>query len=202
MIKLAASDTTYSQLEINLTNSIVKIFVNDFTQSSAKLFYESFNNALTTGQKIIPVIIDSYGGSVDALVTMMEMIKSSPLPVATIAVGKAMSCGSFLLSCGTEGMRYIAPNSRVMIHHISSVSWGKMEDIKVETIEIERMQKLVFEMMDKNCGRKKNYFLNILKQRGNTDWYLTPQECLKHNLVNHIKMPTLKTKIIVENILV
>jgi len=194
--------TINSEVQKQLDDKLVTIYVNHFTEDSARKFYESFQKAMKSGQTILPIIIDSYGGSVDALVVMMELIESSPIPVATICIGKAMSCGAMLLSCGTEGMRYIAPTSRVMIHHVSSGMWGTVPDLKNSTEEVERLQKTVFEKVSLNCGQKKNYFLKILKERGNLDWYLTPEECVTHNLVNHIKVPELKTTIKVENVLV
>ena len=179
----------------------ITLYVNSFTEESAKLFYIDFNKAIKSGQDIIPIIIDSYGGAVDSLISMMDVIESSPVPVATICLAKAISCGSILLSCGKNGMRYIAPSARVMIHHISSFSWDKLPEMKVSVKETERLQELIFEKMAKNCGKKKTYFLDILKRGGNLDWYLTPRECLKHNLVNHIKVPQFKTNITVENTL-
>lgn len=192
------SDDTHLNAIKEIQEGIKTLYVNDFTQESAKTFFDEFQEASKSGQKIIPIYIDSYGGSVDSLITMSELIKSSDIPVATVAIGKAMSCGSFLLSCGTRGMRYCSPQSRVMIHHVSNVSWGKTPEIKVDTEETLRIEALVFEMMNKNCGKKKGYFQKILKDKGNTDWFLSPQECLKHGIVDYIKVPKLKTKIIVE----
>lgn len=184
-----------------LEEQSVTIYVNEFSEESARDFYFSFSRALKSGQKIIPIVIDSYGGSADSLIAMMDVIYSSPVPVATLAVGKAMSCGAFLLSCGTEGMRFIGPNSRVMIHGVSSGLFGKLPEVKHELIEMNRMQDMMFKNMAKNCGKPVNYFLKLLEKKGNLDWYLTPQECLKHNIVNHIRVPMLRTKMLVGSIL-
>ncbi len=152
-----------SDLQKQLHDRVVTIIVNEFTQETAKKFYESFQKALDSGQNIIPIVIDSYGGSVDALVTMMELIDSSRIPVATIAVGKAMSCGAMLLACGNKGMRYVAPSSRVMMHHVSSVAWGTTPELKISVEETERLQQMIFEKVSKNSGQKKNFFLKLLK---------------------------------------
>lgn len=185
-----------------IDDKIIIIYVNSFTEESAKNFYNEFNKASKSKQQIIPILIDSYGGAVDALVSMMDIVESSTIPVATICLGKAMSAGAFLLSCGKEGMRYIAPSARVMIHHITSFSWDKFPEMKVKVEETERLQELIFRKMARNCGKNSGYFLDELKVRGNTDWYLSPEECLKHNIVNHIKIPQLKTEISIKNVLV
>ena len=178
----------------------VTVYVNKFSEESAKQFYEDFSKAHKSGQSIIPILIDSYGGSVHALISMMDIIKSSDKPVATISLGKAMSCGSILLSCGNEGMRYMSPSSTVMIHHVSAGARGKTGELKVTVKEADRLQDLIFNAMDENCGHSKGYFLNLV--RDNLDLYLTPDECIKHNLVNHIKLPRFQTTIKVETNLV
>lgn len=186
----------------DIIKSPVTVYVNDFDEKSAKQFYEDFNRAQELNQEIIPIIIDSYGGLVDSLSVMIDIVKSSKIPVATIALGKAMSCGAFLLSCGATGMRYAAPNSRIMIHHVAGFAYGKTQDLKVSVEETERLQKLMFKIMDDNCSQSRNYFIDILKERGNTNWYLDPGEAKKHGLVDHIRIPSLTTNVSVKTELV
>jgi ATP-dependent Clp endopeptidase proteolytic subunit ClpP len=195
-------NTPSTDLVKSIDDKNVVIYVNAFTEDSAKNFYNEFSKAVKARQQVIPIVIDSYGGYVDSLISMMDIIESSSVPVATIATGKAMSCGSILLSCGKDGMRYIAPSARVMIHHVSRATWGKVPDMKVDVEESERIQELIFSKMAKNCGKQPKYFLDQLKERGNIDWYLTPEECVKHNVVNHIKLPEFRTKVTIETILV
>jgi ATP-dependent Clp protease protease subunit len=181
-----------------LTNTPSIVRVNKFTEDSAKTFAENFNSALQTGQRIIPVEIDSFGGQVYSLLAMVDIIKSSPVPVATIVTGKAMSCGAILFTCGSDGMRYMHPNSTLLIHDVSSMTLGKVEDLKVDVAEVERLNQLVYHMMAANVGKEPNYFLDIIHEKGHTDWYLTPQEALKHNLANKISCPKFDVNISVD----
>ena len=116
--------------KVDLRKSPVIITVNKFNEESTKKFRTDINMAANSGQKVIPIVIDSYGGEVYSLMSMVSMIKSCPLPVATIIQGKAMSCGIALASFGTEGMRYMDPDATEMIHEVSSSSWGKNEELK------------------------------------------------------------------------
>ena len=88
--------------EIELRASPIIIRVNEFDEDSAKEFAQQMSSAQSSGQSIIPVIIDSYGGQVYSLMSMIGNIKSSKIPVATIVEGKAMSCGAILFSFGTQ----------------------------------------------------------------------------------------------------
>ena len=126
---------------------------------------------------------------------MMDRISACKKTVATIATGKAMSCGSVLLSCGSEGMRFISPNATVMIHDVSSWAVGKVEEVKTSAEESERLNKLIFETMAKNCGHKSKYFLNLIHDKSHADWFLTAEETVKHNLANHIRVPSFEVKV-------
>ena len=166
--------------------------INKFDEPTAKAFSSVVSKAQNTGQPVLPVIIDSYGGQVYSLMSMISNIKNSRIPIATIIEGKAMSCGAILFSFGQEGMRFVDPDATVMIHEVSSMSWGKVEEIKVSAEETDRLNKKIFEMMAENCGHHKDYFLDIVHDKGHADWFLDPNECLKHNLANHIHIPELK----------
>jgi len=169
------------------------ITVNKFNEESAIKFNEDFSVAIESGQNIIPVVIDSYGGQLYSLMNMIDTIKNSPVAVATIVKGKAMSCGALLLSCGTEGFRFASENSSIMIHELSSGSFGKNEEIQADAKNCKKLNKKIFQILSKNCGHKKGYFEDIYrKQKSRADWYLEPEECIKHNLINHIGIPKIE----------
>jgi len=202
MLNLVEKDPRVSGKVSDFVSLPKIVYVNSFKEESAKKFYEDFNKACDTGQEIIPIIIDSYGGYVDALMLMADVIRNSNIKVATICTGKAMSCGSVLLSCGDEGLRFAAPLSRIMVHNMSSATWGKIPEMEIDVDESKRLQKVFFELMSTNCGHDKNYFKDQIEQRSNADWYLTPQEARRHNLVNQVKVPTFKTSISVHTTLI
>ena len=170
----------------------VVIRLNKFDEPSAKAFSAAVMKAQNTGQPVLPIIIDSYGGQVYSLMSMISDIKHSRIPVATIVQGKAMSCGAILFSFGAEGMRYMDPDATVMIHDVSSMERGKVEEVKASAEETERLNKKIYHMMAENCGQHKDYFLDIVHEKGHADWFLEADECKKHNLANHLHVPEMK----------
>jgi ATP-dependent Clp protease protease subunit len=179
-------------------NFPVVIRVRNFNDVTAKDFTLQMAKAHNTGQPVIPVIIDSYGGAVYSLMSMISDVRSSKLPVATIIQGKAMSCGAIFSTFGTKGMRYMDPYATVMIHDVSSGAWGKIEEIKADAKEAERLQKRVYNMMAANCGKSKNYFMKLIHDKGHADWYLESDECLEHGLIDHVGAPQFNVNINVE----
>ncbi len=171
------------------------ITVNNFTEYSAKTFQADFKKAEVTGQKIIPIIIDSYGGEIYALLSIIDVIKASKLPVATIVTGKAMSCGSILFSCGAEDYRFIGANATVMIHEVSNCTYGKLKDLQVDVKESERLNTLIFKILANNIGKEDDFISKIIHDKNHADWYLDAKECQALNLANHIRLPSFKVEI-------
>lgn len=176
----------------------VVIRVNEFKDADAKDFSEQISKAHNTGQPVIPVIIDSYGGQVYSLLSMIAEIKASQIPVATICTGKAMSCGAILLTCGQEGLRFIDKNATVMLHDVSSMALGKNEEIKASAKQTDKLQKQIFTLLAENCNKKPNYFLDLIHSKSHAEWYLNAQEAKKHNIVNHIRIPHFKINVSVD----
>jgi ATP-dependent Clp protease protease subunit len=181
--------------EYELRRNPVIIRVNKFDEESAAKFVSEMATAHNTGQKVIPIVIDSFGGSCYSLMTMIAAIKDAELPVATIVEGKAMSCGAILFSFGQEGLRFMDPNATLMIHDVSSGDWGKIEELKASVGEAERLNQKVYTMMARNCGKKDDYFLKLVEKKKQADWFLDAEEAVKHNLANQIRLPSMRISI-------
>ena len=83
-------------------------------------------------------------------------------------------------------------DATMMIHDVSSAAFGKIEELKSDVREAERLNKKVYTMMAQNCDQEDNYFLDLIHDKGHSDWYLDAQEALHHNIVQHVKVPNLK----------
>jgi len=181
--------------EFELRKNPVIVRVNKFDEDSAKKFATELAVAHNTGQDIIPVVIDSYGGQVYSLMSMIAAIKDAEIPVATIVEGKAMSCGAVLFSFGETGLRFMDTDATLMIHDVSSMEWGKVEEMKASAKETNRLNKKIYTMMARNCGKKDDYFLNIVDKKKHADWFLTAKEAKRHKLANNLRLPTLEIDI-------
>jgi ATP-dependent Clp protease protease subunit len=180
---------------VELRSSPVVIRVNKFDEKSAKDFAEKIASAHNTGQSVIPVIIDSYGGQVYSLMSMIASIKSSELPIATIVEGKAMSCGVILFSCGTEGYRYITEDATLMIHDVSSASWGKNSEIQASAEEVKRLNEKIYKILSANSNKSEKWFNKQLNEKGRADWFIESKEAIDLGLADKVGMPKLEINI-------
>lgn len=171
------------------------IRVTDFNEKGYGEFLTAFQQCIDSRQAVIPINIDSYGGHVYSLLGMLELIKSSPVPVATYVASKAMSCGAVLFSAGTPGHRYIAPTAHVLVHQVSGGAFGKVEDIEVSATHTTALNKQLMGILSKNCGHDAKYFSRELMKNGNADLYYTAKDAVKHGLANVIKTPVFRVEV-------
>ena len=168
----------------------------------AAIFSMEMDRAEATGQTVIPIFINSYGGSIYSLLGIIDRINRSKLKIATIVVGKAMSAGAAIFTCGDEGMRYISPNATLMIHEASSVSGGKTIEVASSTEELERISNLILEIMSTNIGKHKDYLSNIIHMKGHADWFITAKSAKKLNIANRIGVPVFKVNVHIRETLI
>jgi len=88
-------------------------------------------------------------------------------------------------------------DATMMIHDVSSMAFGKVEELKSDAREAERLNKKVFTMMSRNCGKPDDYFVNLIHDKGHADWYLDAVEAKEHNITQHLRVPSLKGKVTV-----
>lgn len=169
------------------------LFVKDFTIAASQEFYKSFHKLHSNADiLVIPIMINSYGGNIDSLFAMIDIIQSSHKPVATIASGVAMSCASLLLASGTKGYRFAGPNAQIMIHQVTTTNNGKLSDIEIDMIQTKKLTKKFFSLLDSFSNKKKGFYKNLIASNKYSDVFLTPQQAKQLKLIDHIAIPTLR----------
>jgi ATP-dependent Clp protease protease subunit len=155
----------------------------DFNEEKAK---NVITNLLTLESKDptkdILMYIDSYGGYIHSFLAIHDIVKMLRCDVATLAIGKTMSCGQMLLISGAKGKRFITPNSRVLMHEVSSGSFGKLSDMEIDINEAKELKKIVEDMIVKYTKIKRNELKDLMIR----DSYFSAQEALKFGMVDYI----------------
>jgi ATP-dependent Clp protease protease subunit len=81
--------------------------------------------------------INSPGGAVTAGLSIYDVMQFVKPDVATYVMGQACSMGSFLAQAGAKDKRFVLPESRTMIHRVSSGTPGTSGSIHVQELEFE-----------------------------------------------------------------
>jgi ATP-dependent Clp protease protease subunit len=108
--------------------------VNEHTSSiivAQLLFLES------QGTEDVQFFINSPGGSVTAGLAIYDTMQFIKPDVSTIVLGQACSMGSFLAQAGAKGKRFVLPESRTMIHRVSSGTPGTRGSVHVQELQFE-----------------------------------------------------------------
>ena len=166
-------------VEDNMANVIV----------SQMLYLESENP-----DKEINLYINSPGGAVTAGLAIYDTMQYIKCDVRTIVMGQACSMGSFLAQAGTAGKRVVLPESRTMIHRVSSGTPGtsgsvhvqelQFEDAKRHYEESQKINKRLTELYVRHNTKGKTY--EELFETMKFDTFLTAQEAVEHGLADKV----------------
>jgi ATP-dependent Clp protease protease subunit len=165
--------------------------VNEHTSSllvAQLLFLES------QGNEDISLFINSPGGSVTAGLAIYDTIQFIKPDVATYVVGQAASMGSFLAQAGTPGKRFVLPESRTMIHRVSSGTPGTRGSVHVQELQFEdskrayeesqRINKRLTQLYVKHNTAGKTY--DELFADMKFDTFLSAEEAVKYGLADKV----------------
>ncbi len=183
-------DVKGETLQDVLTKPPVVLEVNEFNDEAARAFEAGVAKALASGQPVLPILIDSNGGSVYALNRMLDSVKNARkrgLFVVTIASGRAMSCGALLFASGNK--RYVGESSIVMIHDVSSMAWGKTAEMVENAKHTEFLNKRGYAFLDDATGQPAGYWEKRVHDLGRADLFLSADDCLSANLATNLGLP-------------
>jgi ATP-dependent Clp protease protease subunit len=96
------------------------------------LFLESENP-----DKDINLFINSPGGVITAGMAIYDTMQFIKPDISTIVMGQACSMGSFLAQAGAKGKRLVLPESRTMIHRVSSGTPATRGSVHVQELQFE-----------------------------------------------------------------
>jgi ATP-dependent Clp protease protease subunit len=166
-------------VEDNMANLIV----------AQMLFLESDNP-----DKDINMYINSPGGSVTAGLAIYDTMQYIKCDVRTIVMGQAASMGSFLAQAGTAGKRIVLPESRTMIHRVSSGTRGTGGSVHIQEMEMEdnirhlqeskRLNQRLTELYVKHNSAGKTY--DELFETMKFDTFLSAQEAVENGFADKV----------------
>ena len=145
-------------------------------------------------KKPIKMFINSPGGSVTAGLAIYDTMQFVKPDVQTYVMGQACSMGSFLAQAGAKGKRFVLPESRTMIHRVSSGTPGtsgsvhvqelQFEDAKRHYEESQKINKRLTELYVKHNTAGKTY--EELFETMKFDTFLTAEEAVENGFADKV----------------
>src|SRR5205823_4686952 len=132
--------------------------------------------------KDISVYINSPGGSVYAGLAIYDTMQFVKPDVQTICVGIAMSMGALLLAGGANGKRMALPNSKILIHQVSSGFQGQATDIEIHAREIIDIRKRLDQIIADHTKRP----IEKVTRDTERDYFMTADEAREYGIVDRV----------------
>ena len=130
----------------------------------------------------ITMHIDSPGGSVKSGLSMVDVMDYIKCDIRTVNTGMAASMGSVLLGAGTKGKRSSLRFSKTMLHQSSGGAYGNIQDARINMIEWEKTNKILFDLLGSYCGKTTEQ----VTLDATRDLWLSSDEALEYGIIDEI----------------
>ena len=132
--------------------------------------------------KDISLYINSPGGSVYAGLAIYDTMNFIKPDVQTICVGIAMSMGALLLAGGAPGKRMALPNSKILIHQVSSGFQGQATDIEIHAREVIDLRRRLDEIIAEHSGQS----IEKVRQDTERDYFMSSDEAVAYGIIDRV----------------
>lgn len=131
-------------------------------------------------RKPISIYINTPGGDLDAVFSIIGSIKTSKTPVYTITIGTAYSGGFFIGICGHK--RFGLPYSSYLFHEGSSMDGGDAHKFIQRTEFYKQQLKRLKNIVIDNTKISSEEYDEYRKD----DWFMDPKEAVRHGVIDEI----------------
>jgi ATP-dependent Clp protease, protease subunit len=153
------------------------------SMKAATTFLLKANQIFKPSQELT-FFINTLGGDCYDGFAFIDVMEISRNPIKTVGLGNIVSMGVLILAAGNKGRRIMTKNTQVMAHQFSDNTSGKFHEIMAAFKADIYLKKQFIEHFKRHTTMKENQIEDILF--GPTDRWLTPKECKKYGLVDHI----------------
>lgn len=121
----------------------------------------------------IILLINSYGGNIDVMFSIIDIVKISTTPVWTVNMGNALSAASIIFLSGSK--RFVSPNSWCMTHLGSGTISGNYNETNEAKKVWDAQLKTIGDYIVSRTGMDEK----VWKKNKNKDWYLNSDQQLE-----------------------
>jgi ATP-dependent Clp protease protease subunit len=137
-----------------------------------------------SSDNLMRLYINSEGGNLTDAFALMDVMRTSPIPIATVGMGNLMSSSFMIFAAGTLGKRAIARNTSIMIHQFNHDYAGKYHDMKAYAEEIDRINyRMVAELSRTSKLNEVEVITKLLKP---SDVWLTAEQLVELGIADYI----------------
>lgn len=162
------------------------LFNKQFNQTSVgeALTFIMVRNMMENRPKKIKMIINSYGGDLACTFALIDIMKSSKIPIHTYGLGNILSCGFITFIAGTKGKRFITKNTSILSHQYSWINLGKEHELLASVKEMGNISHRMMEHYKEHTGLSEKQIKKYLLPA--EDVWLTAEEAVDLGVADEI----------------
>jgi len=138
------------------------------------------NHVRKRRRKEILLMICSDGGNLSDAFALIDVMRSSTVPIKTVGLGSIASCGLLVFLAGTRGRRILTPNTSILSHQFSWGSEGKAHELFATVKEFELTQRRMVDHYRTSTGLDDDVIRQVLLPP--QDVYLSAEEALQYHI--------------------
>jgi ATP-dependent Clp protease, protease subunit len=134
--------------------------------------------------KELLLMICSEGGDLNTAFALIDVMRTSKIPIKTVGLGQIASCGLLIFLSGSPGRRVLTPNTSILSHQFSWGNEGKVHELFATMKEFELVQQRMVNLYKTTTGLDEETIKSVLLPA--QDVYLSAEEALKYKICDHI----------------
>ena len=142
------------------------------------------NHVRKKKHKELLLMICSDGGNIAEAFALIDVMRSSKIPVKTVGLGSIASCGLLIFMAGAAGRRILTPNTSILSHQFSWESEGKSHELFATIKEFELTQKRMVTLYRDATGLEDDVIRKVLLPP--QDVWLSAEEALQYHICDAI----------------
>ncbi len=134
--------------------------------------------------EVLHLLINSPGGDLNDAFAIIDLMKSSHIPIKTIGLGCIQSAGLMIFLAGRKGDRTLTPNTSIMSHQYAYGSAGKHHELIAMSKEFDLTMQRQLEHYKLMTGLKEKDILKHLLP--SQDVWLSAAEAQKYGIADRV----------------
>jgi len=165
----------------------IYVLMDDIDADSVKPVIEWIlheNHVRKKKYKELLLMICSDGGQLEDAFALIDVMRSSKIPIKTVGLGSIASSGLLIFLTGTRGRRVLTPNTSILSHQFSWGSSGKVHELFATVKEFQLVEKRMIEHYRITTGLDDEVIKKVLLPP--QDVYLSADEALEYGICDAV----------------
>lgn len=159
----------------------------EFNNDMLNEFFTFYNKCIADKVDDAIIYINSPGGYVTTLDSMLSLIESTPIKFHTVGIGWCCSCGLLLLAGGD--VRYATNRAEIMFHDIAGGAYGHPDQLIEDVDRIKATSSRVMQKFASKTKKSLKWWMDEYMKKSNRELWFDAKKAKTLGVIDHIGLP-------------